>query len=116
MQGTRRLKSSGEQWKQGNKEKQGIKGNRRTGENRETRGRGGTGETGGTRGTGVTREARGRGAMRGTSGNREEGGRHYMAKAEPSNRKSGKMFPFNLKTFLILAYFCSKLPKMLFIS
>ena len=100
--GVRRgLESSGEQGEQG------MKGNRRT---RET----GKQEKKGNRG------GRGKGAMRGTRGNRGEGGSHYLAKSEPCNRNSGKMFPIILKTFpiflVMLGHCCLKLPKMLFVS
>ena len=90
-----------------------MKGNRRTRE---------TGKQGkkGNRVNRWNRGGRGKGAMRGTSGNRGEGGSHYLAKSEPCNRNSGKMFPIILKTspiFLVmLGHFCLKLSKMLFIS
>ena len=90
-----------------------MKGNRRTRE---------TGKQGkkGNRVNRWNRGGRGKGAMRGTSGNRGEGGSHYLAKSEPCNRNSGKMFPIILKTFpiflVMLGHVCLKLPKMLFIS
>ena len=93
--GVRRgLESLGEQGEQG------MKGNRRT---RETGKQGRKGNRGNrwNRGAGVTRGGRGKGAMRGTRGNRGEGGSHYLAKSEPCNRNSGKMFPIILKTFPI---------------
>ena len=103
--GVRRgLESLGEQGEQGMKE------NRRTRE---------TGKQGkkGNRVNRWNRGGRGKGAMRGTRGNRGEGGSHYLAKSEPCNRNSGKMFPIILKTFpIFLGHFCLKLPKMLFIS
>lgn len=71
-----------------------MKGNRRTQE---------TGKEGkkGNRVNRWNRGGRGKGAMRGTRGNRGEGGSHYLAKSEPCNRNSGKMFPIILKTFPI---------------
>ena len=106
--GVRRgLESSGEQGEQG------MKGNRRTQE---------TGKQGkkGNRVNRWNRGGRGKGAMRGTRGNRGEGGSHYLAKSEPCNRNSGKMFPIILKTFpiflVMLGHCCLKLPKMLFVS
>ena len=112
--GVRRgLESSGEQGEQG------MKGNRRT---RETGKQGKKGNRGNrwNRGAGVTRGGRGKREMRGTTGNRGEGGSHYLAKSEPCNRNSGKMFPIILKTFpiflVMLGHCCLKLPKMLFVS
>ena len=109
--GVRRgLDSSGEQGEQG---EQGMKGNRRTRQ---------TGKQGkkGNRVNRWNRGGRGKGAMRGTRGNRGEGGSHYLAKSEPCNRNSGKMFPIILKTFpiflVMLGHCCLKLPKMLFVS
>ena len=106
--GVRRgLESSGEQGEQG------MKGKRRTQE---------TGKQGkkGNRVNRWNRGGRGKGAMRGTRGNRGEGGSHYLAKSEPCNRNSGKMFPIILKTFpiflVMLGHCCLKLPKMLFVS
>ena len=90
-----------------------MKGNRRTQE---------TGKEGkkGNRVNRWNRGGRGKGAMRGTRGNRGEGGSHYLAKSEPCNRNSGKMFPIILKTFpiflVMLGHCCLKLPKMLFVS